>query len=363
MNEASDVIIHLGAGMGASTSLYNELGYKKLILVEASVELANILNRKFLLTPNTKIENIAVSANSEKIQLNHYSNPRYNSQLAINPDFIKNSNLQLLEKRTINTKKINDITAEFQLTSDQHNTLIIELNGFEDQFLSELPITQLYLFKKIIVGLQQSFRYLNQTQESSLSSGLSQKGYRIINSTQAQITYEKDPQHLALLRTQSDQAQLIAELRGERDISLAEIMSLKQSLSRTTKERDEHAQWHKIYKEKTDSLQREIEILKRDYAEGEQAQSLTLKLQAKAQVDLDHLRIQYQQKLQQEQSLIELIRELQLKLQAAANYYDQLQLQHPELITEGKINAMDEAIDVELISEPTDSKHTNKKHK
>jgi hypothetical protein len=103
-------------------------------------------------------------------------------------------------------------------------------------------------------------------------------------------------------------------------------------LSRTTKERDDQAHWNQKHKDWAESLKREIETLKKEYAEGERAQSLALKLQAKAQGDLDNLRTQYQQKIDNEHKLIELIKELQIKLQAAANYYHQLQAQHPEFI-------------------------------
>jgi hypothetical protein len=151
-------------------------------------------------------------------------------------------------------------------------------------------------------------------------------------------------------------AQLIKAEKEAHQAAIAELAVIK-------KERDDQAHWNQKHRDWAESLKREIEALKKDYAEGERAQSLALKLQAKAQVDLEGLRTQYQQKLKQEQNLIELIRELQLKLQAAANYYHQLQLQSPELSAKSKQGNTDNAIDVDIISRPIGSKRAHKKRK
>lgn len=152
---------------------------------------------------------------------------------------------------------------------------------------------------------------------------------------------------VATLKQQLEQ-QVTANTHTENQPQSLEKMA--EELSRVTKERDEQAGLYKKHKDWAESLRRDIEAMKADYAEGERAQSLALKLQAKAQADLDHLRDQYQQKLQQEQNLIELIQELQLKLQAAANYYHQLQLQYPELSTDSKHSNSNNTIEAEIVT-------------
>lgn len=423
MKTASDVIIHLGAGLGSSAALYQELGYKQLILIEASTELTTRLSKKFRHQHNVHIKNNAISAQNGHVEFNSYSNPRYGSQLALESEFLKNTNLHLQETKQVSAITFAQLLEEFKLTNTQYNTLILELNGYEVQFLTSLPLAELSIFSKIIVTLQATARYVNQTNAAALNTALIAKGFRLTTAETNQCIYEKDEELSTILQTHAEQLVRVENLHHERDALTREnstlqeslrttaterdeqahwnqknkewaealqqeIATLKQQLEqenlnanniaaaqqqelakkaeellRVTKERDEQAHWHQKNKEWVESLHRDIEALKKDYAEGERAQSLALKLQAKAQVDLEHLRTQYQQKLQQEQNLIELIHELQLKLQAAANYYHQLQLQHPELNTDNKQSDRNNTIDVELLSRPTASKRAHKKRK
>ena len=52
---------------------------------------------------------------------------------------------------------------------------------------------------------------------------------------------------------------------------------------------------------------------------------------AKAQIDLDDLRTQYQKKVESEIALIELVTELRDKLSLASEYYFELQRKYPEI--------------------------------
>jgi FkbM family methyltransferase len=377
MKNVSDIVIHLGAGLGASAALYQELGYKKLVLVEVSAELANLLSKKLAFKQNIYIKNIAVSAQEEHIEFNHYSNPRYNSQLTLDPEFIDNSNLQLREQKWIPTLSLAQLTSEFQLTADQNNILIIELNGYEGQFLTALPLAQLNLFKTIIVNLQATTRYINQTNETALNTAFCMKGYKLSTTESNQFIYKKDELLSAISQTQVQQAELIDQLQSERETLAQENRILQENLQRMTEERDEQAHWNKKHKEWAETLQEQMATLKSSYTEGERSQNLALKLQAKAQVDLDHLRQQYQQKLHNEQKLIELIKELQLKLKAADSYYHQLQIQHPEFNTEPSASNYQEptqnnlsgsanTIDAKVINSPqqqSGSKNASKKRK
>lgn len=359
METISDVVIHLGAGLGISAPLYKQLGYKQLVLVEASSELVKSLSKKFAHQHNVHIKNCAISAQDEHFEFNIYSNQRYGSQLALEPEFLKNTNLYLQEKKRLTAVTFAQLSKEFKLTNAQYNTLILELNGYEAQFLTALSLTELAVFSKIIVTLQTAIRYVNQTNMIALSTALIAKGFRLNISEANQCIYEKDEQLNALLQTQAQQVECIKKLQHECDALTQENIVLQETLQKTTTERDEQAQLYQKHKDWNESLKRDIEALKKNYAEGEQAQSLALKLQAKAQVDLEHLRIQYQQKLKQEQQLIELIQELQLKLQAAANYYHQLQLRLPELSANSKQSNTNNTLDAEIIK----PKRAHKKRK
>ena len=378
MKSISDIIIHLGAGLGISAPLYQQLGYKQLVLVETSAELVKQLIKKFAHQHNVHIKNSAISAQDEYVEFNNYSNPRYGSQLPLEPEFLKNTNLHLQETKQVPAITFAQLLDELKLTNTQCNTLIIELNGNEAQFLTSLSLTEITTFSKIIVTLQATTRYVNQTNAAALSTALTAKGFRLTTAEANQCIYEKDEQLSIILQKHARQLAHIENLQYERDALIQENSTLHQKnkdkaeahqqelaktaedLLRVTKERDDQALWNQKHKDWAESLKRDIETLKKEYAEGERAQSLALKLQAKAQVDLDNLRTQYQQKLKQEKNLIELIRELQLKLQAAANYYHQLQLQHPELSAELIESNINNTIDAEVINKPIGSKHADK---
>ena len=360
MKTISDNIIHLGAGLGTSTPLYQQLGYKQLVLVEPSLELVKLLSKKFSQQQNVHIKNIAISAQEAYIEFNNYSNPRYDSQLLLESEFIKQTNLYLQAKKHVPAITLAQLSAELKLTNTQYNILIIELNGYEAQFLTLLPLSQLAVFSKIIISLQATARYVNQTNATTLNTVLAANGFRFAIIESNQYIYEKDEQLVAILQTQAQQLELIEKLQHERDALIQEKNALQKDLRSMTEACDEQAHWNQTHKDRAESLKRDIDVLKKEYAEGERMQSLALKLQAKAQVDLEHLRQQYQQKLNNEQKLIDLIQELQLKLQAAANYYHQLRLQHPELDAEHNQGNANNTIDVEIINKPIESEISKK---
>jgi FkbM family methyltransferase len=98
-----------------------------------------------------------------------------------------------------------------------------------------------------------------------------------------------------------------------------------------TEQRDKEAHSHEKNKNWAESLNKQCEELKFYSAERQKSADLALKLQTKAQVDLENLREKYQHKHINEQKLVALISELRAKLQQAADYYYELQEKHPEL--------------------------------
>jgi FkbM family methyltransferase len=100
---------------------------------------------------------------------------------------------------------------------------------------------------------------------------------------------------------------------------------------KVTEQRDEEAHWHQKNKKWAESLNKQCQELKVYSAERQKSADLALKLQTKAQVDLENLREKYQHKHINEQKLVALISELRAKLQQAATYYYELQEKHPEL--------------------------------
>tara|TARA_Y100001956_G_scaffold5226_1_gene4712 strand:+ start:47335 stop:49044 length:1710 start_codon:yes stop_codon:yes gene_type:complete len=114
---------------------------------------------------------------------------------------------------------------------------------------------------------------------------------------------------------------------------VSRLSTLESELEERTKQRDSEHKWHQENKNWAESLNKQIEQLKTDLAEKSRSASLGQKMLAKAQIDLDHLRESYADKVQSEKELVELVRELREKLTLASKYYIKLQQEHPELIS------------------------------
>jgi FkbM family methyltransferase len=102
-------------------------------------------------------------------------------------------------------------------------------------------------------------------------------------------------------------------------------------IAELTKLRDQKTHENQETKQRAERLNQQCEELKVYSAARQKSADLALKLQTKAQIDLDDLREKYQHKHINEQKLVALISELRAKLQQAAEYYYELQAKHPEL--------------------------------
>jgi DNA repair exonuclease SbcCD ATPase subunit len=117
------------------------------------------------------------------------------------------------------------------------------------------------------------------------------------------------------------QCEELTETQKNKDTQIAEL----------TAQRDQQTQEHQANEQRVESLNKQCEELKVYSATRQKSADLALKLQTKAQIDLDDFREKYQHKHINEQKLVSLISELRTKLQQAAEYYYELQAKHPEL--------------------------------
>ena len=138
------------------------------------------------------------------------------------------------------------------------------------------------------------------------------------DSTQQQTKNEQLLAQVAALRTKQDEL-----VNGHKNKD-AQIITV-------TEQRDKESHWHQENKNWAESLNKQCEEQKVYSAERQKSADLALRLQAKAQLDLDNLREKYQVKHNSEQQLVDLVSELRAKLQQAAEYYYELQEEHPEL--------------------------------
>jgi hypothetical protein len=115
------------------------------------------------------------------------------------------------------------------------------------------------------------------------------------------------------------------------------IESQKTDISVLSQQKEEQTHWHHQNKKWAETLVKEVETLKTDLKENMRTIELSQKLQLKSQLDLDNLRLAYKDKLDSERELIELVKELKNKLEMAAEYYNQLEQLHPELLNDNQL--------------------------
>jgi FkbM family methyltransferase len=175
-----------------------------------------------------------------------------------------------------------------------------------------------------------------QTKQNELIEGHKNKDAKI-----AELTAQRDQQAKGQQETKQQAESLKVE--NERLVVQVSTLQTKQNelveghknkdaqIVAVTEQRDKEAHSHQKNKSWAESLNKQCEELKVYSATRQKSADLALKLQTKAQIDLDDFREKYQHKHINEQKLVSLISELRTKLQQAAEYYYELQAKHPEL--------------------------------
>jgi FkbM family methyltransferase len=128
-----------------------------------------------------------------------------------------------------------------------------------------------------------------------------------------------------------EKANRINSLKTKVDELIAQENTTRQTLEDCQKQLKYEAHWHQENKKRAESLNKQNEEMNQKVYERQKASDLALKLMTKSQVDLDDLRKKYQTKHDNEQKLVELIKELRQKLKEAAEFYHYLQEHYPEL--------------------------------
>ncbi|GGW82399.1 hypothetical protein [Alteromonas halophila] len=107
---------------------------------------------------------------------------------------------------------------------------------------------------------------------------------------------------------------------------------LRRNIDSLQKERDEQAASHHKYNERMEELRNQLNQAQRELKEQQRSAQLSTKLLTKVEADCSDLRERYAEKMNSEQELKDLIKELHAKLQAASHFYHKLEQEHPELL-------------------------------
>ena len=119
----------------------------------------------------------------------------------------------------------------------------------------------------------------------------------------------------------------ISSLEATHAESQTSILTLSDENNKIKRDNDYISTENTKFKEQTHTLNNSV--------------NMNSKLLIKAGIDNDALRQKYSEKLESEQSLLELINNLRERLEAAANFYGHLEQEHPEIILEKRSTSND----------------------
>ncbi|MDO6709108.1 hypothetical protein Q4567_00100 [Aliiglaciecola sp. 2_MG-2023] len=171
------------------------------------------------------------------------------------------------------------------------------------------------------------------TEVSSLKSKLEQSNIQHSN-TVKEMERENTAKLKSVRENLEKQIQSHKEQKTRAENSIHKNNELNQKLEKTENELNSLQKEFNSYRSQLESL----EIDKKESQKREEQQSrsieLTTKLLSKMQSENEYLSKQYAEKISSENELRQLIGELHEKLEMAANFYQQLEKEHPELVLE-----------------------------
>lgn len=134
-NELSDIefkgVIHLGAHKGEEVEYYKDLGFKKIVLIEANPDLYNELKQRFE-EKDLSILNYAISNEDGELDFYvHQSNNGLESSSIFQMDKFNKIVTSLHTKSVIKVpaRKLNTLFKEHNLSNNDFNILISDIQG------------------------------------------------------------------------------------------------------------------------------------------------------------------------------------------------------------------------------------------
>ena len=256
----------------------------------------------------------------------------------------------LFDKTPLKTQSMNKFLSNLNVSGEQANMAVLNLNGAELEYLVE-DTSLLDTFNCILVscssdnifdGASNSYNslisHLKQTKiaYSVFPAEVHPFTFLLIHRTPAWNSHNGELEKIVSEneRLEGDIVQLRKRLReseniiNEKQRELEEKLKELQAIKEQQNSLDELQQ--QLNKDKA-WLESELNIAKLQLEQQNQASKITNKLNLKLQVDLDDLRKKYAEKEQNERELSQLIDELYVKLKQASEFYYELEKKYPEL--------------------------------
>lgn len=297
-------------------------GYESELLTKLSPKIL----QQFSVVMVQSFNSAAKDHNQETLTSKALKLANYNLEIKEGRDLIFGNQVYVIDKNKIELEKVH-----------RKNSLLVAENQELIQKVKEIDSNTEQKFEELQKRLVELSDH-KQDQETLISKLTSEK---------EQVQTELVNKSIELEQLQNRSETIVADLTkrisefesntSKLDLEKLElenkISELSQNINEIAKQRDDERKKFQENKNRTELLNEQIGLFESELAEKSRSVNLGQKMLAKAQVDLDHLRESYAEKVKSEQELVDLIKELREKLMLASKYYFKLQQEHPELLT------------------------------
>lgn len=388
-------LIHLGSGTNPAVDTYTQLA-EDVWLVDADDDAINQLQETYAETPNLYLRQESIAIEKQPATFYHYNLAWANGLKPIDEATQHlYPGLRCLKTTQQLTQPINELVAE-ALKAQGQNLLILDLGEQNEPLLQALEKSgQLTRFATVIllpahrstetIKVPPSLHGLAQVPEGLQLPEHSQVLERHpfaqeLQNTKAELKetaqlrdekarqveelskekenlkqqlVERDQQLAERAQQRDAKAKQADNITKARDELKQQLAARDKQLAERTQQRDEET-LHAVKKNselelksskveedqaRSEQLQKEYNALveenkrlQSDLKEQARSAQISTKLLAKVEADVSDLRERYAEKVESEQELKDLIKELHAKLQAASHFYHKLAKEHPELL-------------------------------
>lgn len=335
-------VIVVGAGTGSMLSDIMAMQPDSVILVEANEQLAVSLSKKTRKLPNVSVLNKWLVPGFEPIQTYEFSNPRYNSIAPPSEKLKSFANIKMIRSEKKIGKSFVELIKDLKISTDKVNCLLFSVSGSEEMFLTNSN-EQIHCFDFILIDCKQSDFYLSPWGVDKCIKGFNLTNFIFNNEAVSELLYSRKAPNVNELELELSKLGIEKErLRLDLDEHMSTIDSLKQNLNEL-KDEVRLKEEELLYKDSRikelieqnehneDKLNKELIRLAEERRLEADVLQKTCKLNLKIQSDLDHVRIQYFERLASEKELTQLVKELYVKLKKASEFYMKLEEHYPEI--------------------------------
>jgi FkbM family methyltransferase len=260
----------------------------------------------------TAVKNTEITQNIENIKK---SEQEKNEQIRSLQVSINESKHLITQNEAVNNQLQEELTKSIELYTDSR----VSLDELKRQLNQERARAKEKTEK--IEALNTQIRVLTESYQTTNSELESAKANLLEQRQQIENFKQSEQEKNGRISSQQDRM----------DDLMTQLDVVKQAFEESQNKLQYEAHWHQENKKWAESQKEQLQELKQELEGRQKTSDLALKLQTKAQVDLEELRQKYQTKHHNEQKLVALIKDLREKLQQASKFYFYLQEHYPNL--------------------------------